>query len=65
MDFFRCQDCGEIIGIYEPVVAYDSSGTRTTSRAAEPDLRASAAAFYHRDCYTAIEQPQQQMASGA
>jgi hypothetical protein len=65
MDFFRCQDCGEVIGVYEPIVAYDGSGARTTSRAAEPDLRANAAACYHRDCYAAIEQPRRQTASGA
>jgi hypothetical protein len=65
MDFFRCHDCGQIIGVYEPIVAYDGSGARTTSRAAEPDLRASAAAYYHRSCYAAIEQPEPQTASGA
>jgi hypothetical protein len=65
MDFFRCQGCGEVIGVYEPVVACDGSGARTTSRAAEPDLRANAAAYYHRDCHAAGERPQQQTASGA
>jgi hypothetical protein len=65
MEFFRCQGCGEVIGVYEPVIAYDGSGARTTSRAAEPDLRANAAAYYHRDCYAVIEQPEQQTASGA
>jgi hypothetical protein len=55
MEFFSCRNCGEVIGVYEPLVVRDGSGTRTTSRAAEPELRASAAAYYHRDCYAAGE----------
>jgi hypothetical protein len=57
MEFFRCQVCGEVIGVYEPLVAHDENGPRTTARAAEPDLRASAAAYYHHDCYVAIREP--------
>jgi hypothetical protein len=65
MDFFHCQGCGEVIGVYEPLVAHDGDRARTTSRAAEPDLRANAAPYYHRDCFAAIEQPERQTASGA
>ncbi len=64
MEFFRCQGCGEVIGVYEPLVAYDGSDARTTSRAAEPDLRASTAAYYHRDCYATSEQPERRTAYG-
>ena len=64
MELFRCQGCGEVIGVYEPLVVYDGSGAHTTSRAAEPDLRASAAACYHRDCYATVEQPERRTASG-
>jgi hypothetical protein len=64
MEFFRCQDCGEVIGVYEPLVVYDGSGAHTTSRAAEPDLRAGAAAYYHGDCYAAAAEPERQTASG-
>ncbi len=64
MEFFRCQGCGEVIGVYEPLVAYDGNSGYTTSRAAEPDLRANAAAYYHRDCYAAAEEPVRLTASG-
>lgn len=64
MEFFRCQSCGETIGVYEPLVAYDGNSARTTSRAAEPDLRASAGAYYHRDCFAAREEPERRTASG-
>lgn len=47
----RCKRCGEVIGVYEPMVVYAKGLARTTSRAAEPDLEAVAAAHYHRDCY--------------
>jgi hypothetical protein len=64
MEFFRCQGCGEVIGVYEPLVAYDGNSGYTTSRAAEPDLRANAAAYYHGDCYAAVEEPVRLTASG-
>lgn len=64
MELFRCQSCGEVIGVYEPLVANDRNGARTTSRAAETELRASAAAYYHRDCFAAREQPERRSASG-
>jgi hypothetical protein len=55
MEFFRCQSCGEVIGVYEPLVVREENGVHTTSRAAEPDLQAIAAAYYHRDCYAASQ----------
>jgi hypothetical protein len=64
MELFRCRGCGEVIGVYEPLVAGDGSGTRATSRAAEPDLRASAAIYYHRECYAAAEIAELWRASG-
>jgi hypothetical protein len=64
MELFCCQSCGELIGVYEPLVACNGSGAHTTSRAAEPELRASAAAYYHRDCYAFSEEPERQTASG-
>ncbi len=51
MEFFRCHSCSEVIGVYEPLVVRARDGARATSRAAEPDLQAAAAACYHRDCY--------------
>ena len=83
MEFFRCRACGDVIGVYEPLVVCDEMGTptasgnafpasgntspanaspasgnaspaatsRNTSRAAEPKLSATGAAYYHRDCH--------------
>jgi hypothetical protein len=51
MAVFRCHSCGEVIGVYEPLVVLEQDGPRTTSRAAEPDLR-TGVAHYHRDCAT-------------
>jgi hypothetical protein len=64
MEFFRCRDCNEVIGVYEPLVVHDGSSARTTSRAAEPDLRAGAAAYYHPHCQAADRRPERQTASG-
>jgi len=46
----RCAHCGEVLGVYEPIVARDARGTRETSIAAEPDLQASPADLYHARC---------------
>jgi hypothetical protein len=68
MEPFRCRQCGEVIGVYEPLVACGEQDARTTSRAAEPDLRAGGAVCYHRDCYAAMSDatraPERREASG-
>jgi hypothetical protein len=46
----RCQTCGDIIGVYEPVVLVEPWGQRQTSLAAEPELRESAPVSHHRAC---------------
>lgn len=50
---FRCKHCGDLIGVYEPLVVCTKDLARTTSRAAEPNLEANGATHYHRACYTA------------
>jgi hypothetical protein len=50
---FRCKHCGDLIGVYEPLVVCTKDLARTTSRAAEPDLEATGATHYHRACYAA------------
>jgi hypothetical protein len=37
-----CTRCGEVIGVYEPMVVLEGEVARRTSLAAEPDLRRSA-----------------------
>lgn len=46
----RCQTCGDVIGVYEPIVLVEPPGRRETSLAAEPGLRDSALACHHRAC---------------
>jgi hypothetical protein len=46
----RCQTCGDVIGVYEPVVVLEPPGRRETSLAAEPELRDSAPVCHHRAC---------------
>jgi hypothetical protein len=52
-DAFRCRRCGDIIGVYEPLVVCDEQDARITSRAAEPDVQAGGTTHYHRACYAA------------
>jgi hypothetical protein len=46
----RCRRCGDVIGVYEPLVTFEKSHPRTTSRAAEPGLD-TAGVYYHRRCF--------------
>lgn len=47
----RCARCGDVIGIYEPVVLVEAHGPRQTSCAAEPELTQSSRECFHRDCH--------------
>jgi hypothetical protein len=67
MERFLCERCGDMIGVYEPLVMCNHDTVRSTSRAAEPELQAADNAYYHRDCYAASESgqaPTQMSASG-
>lgn len=46
----RCQTCGDVIGVYEPIVLVEPPGRRETSLTAEPELRDSAPVCHHRAC---------------
>jgi hypothetical protein len=50
MERFLCEVCGDVIGVYEPLAMRTVDDERTTSRAAEPELRASDGAYFHREC---------------
>jgi hypothetical protein len=54
MERFLCEGCGVVIGVYEPLVVGEGQDVRTTSRAAEPHLRAGLVPHYHRECYAAL-----------
>lgn len=53
METFRCRRCGDVIGVYEPLVICTQRDARMTSRAAEPDMKATGDPHYHRACYAA------------
>ncbi len=47
----RCDRCGQIIGVYEPVMLLNDAPARQTSLAAEPALRSHPGKRYHQGCY--------------
>ena len=51
----RCEHCGDVIGVYEPLIVRAGEEARETSRAAEPELPLARAQHYHRDCFTALK----------
>jgi hypothetical protein len=51
----RCEHCGDVIGVYEPLMLRAAGEVRETSRAAEPDLPAAGAQHYHLECYAQLK----------
>lgn len=49
---FVCEQCAEVIGVYEPLVVLSNCDGRLTSRAAEPDLPP-CGRYLHRACHEA------------
>lgn len=49
-----CQRCGEVIGVYEPLVVSEERRARVTSRAAEPALPAGGS-YCHHSCVAMSE----------
>jgi hypothetical protein len=47
----RCDDCGDVIGVYEPMTIMDGGRARETSLAAEPRLAAHGQRSFHRACF--------------
>jgi hypothetical protein len=52
----KCPCCGEVIGVYEPLIVVEDSGPRSSSFAAEPQLARAGGERYHRACYAALPQ---------
>ena len=52
-DAIRCARCGDVIGVYEPLVVSVSGEARETARAAEPSLPLPGGEHFHRACYLA------------
>jgi len=51
----RCEHCGEVIGVYEPLVALIDGCARETSRALEPETASRRGDCYHRACYERLQ----------
>ena len=47
----RCQHCGDVIGAYEPLIAFIDGQTHETSRAVVQNSAGVVEECYHRDCY--------------
>lgn len=48
----KCEHCGEVIGVYEPMIVLEGERARATSKAAEQNGAWSLAAeCYHAACY--------------
>lgn len=46
----RCPVCGDVIGVYEPLVVVAAGSMRTTSLAREPALGSGREVLVHRGC---------------
>jgi hypothetical protein len=49
-DTLRCHHCGEVIGAYEPLVAFDDGRPHLGSRLTLPRA-AGDATYFHRSCF--------------
>lgn len=47
----RCGHCGDVIGVYEPLVLLADGEPRTTSAAAEPQIGDAPGLLFHRACF--------------
>jgi len=47
----RCQRCGDVLGVYEPLILITEGLPCATSRAAEPHLFPTTDPGYHKACY--------------
>ncbi len=54
----RCDDCGEVIGVYEPLVRVLDGLAYESSRAREPACPARGGEHYHRACYERLSEDQ-------
>jgi len=52
----RCKRCGEVIGVYEPLVRLLDGRVYETSRALEPAPSDRGAEHYHRTCYQGLDE---------
>lgn len=46
-----CERCGDVIGVYEPMIVVVNGEVSESSRALDPSLIDASAERYHRYCY--------------
>ena len=51
----RCRHCGEVIGVYEPLVRLAEGRAYESSRAVDPSCSDCDAEHYHRACFERLE----------
>jgi hypothetical protein len=51
----RCGACGDVIGVYEPLVRVLDGSVRHTSRAADPVLPYAGERWFHGGCYESLD----------
>ena len=56
-----CDQCGNVIGVYEPIVVIADGEVHETSRAAVPELASVPGLRYHRECYLDRDRPEDGM----
>jgi hypothetical protein len=47
----HCRHCGEVIGVYEPLIVLSDGRAVESSRALDPHLCDEDAEYYHRACF--------------
>jgi hypothetical protein len=55
----RCNQCGEVIGVYEPLVRLLDGRAHASSRALEPASSDRGGEHYHRACYERLGEERQ------
>jgi hypothetical protein len=50
-DELRCRHCGDLIGVYEPLIMLADGRAQETSRLAHPHPLSAAELCFHRGCY--------------
>jgi hypothetical protein len=58
MSQLRCADCGEVIGVYEPLVRLLDGRVCESSRALEPASSDRGGEHFHRVCYERLSEDQ-------
>ncbi len=51
---FRCGHCGDVLGVYEPIVIVAEGSVTHTSRVALGDSLPAGSGWFHRDCWVSL-----------